>query len=489
MEIQLGQSQSLKQSQRLIMSPRMQQAINLLQLPVQELSAMLQQEIAKNPIFEMCEETPQHSQDEDFAGDWEEESQEENHEEFKELYLDGKDFYTLSQIDTEYYDNSGEYELTASNNNPDDEATRLFRYNSLTISDSIFQQLMHQARLVFCHPWEVKAAEIILGSLDHNGFFEEDLEELSILYELPVEVFEAVLQRIHLFDPPGIAARSIQEGLLIQLRAAKKQSSLAYQIIDRFYYEMTHNQIPTISKALGASVKEIVRIIQEEIAPLNLRPNFNAQKENSSYIVPDGRISVTHGKVCVWLNEESLPEIRVNNQYLTAYYDPQSTDEFRSYLKEHLSSGKWLLRNLMQRNETLRRILELIAKKQMKHFLNPETELIPLTMKALAGELELHESTIARAVANKYIDTPSGIVPLRSFFTNSYSTESGEDISALSVKGVIAELIRNENPKIPLSDDRISQLLQEKGITCARRTISKYRRELNIVSAAQRKRY
>ena len=444
MKQRLDIGQATKQIQRLILSPQMQQALHMLQLPVMELEALINEELSQNPILE-----------------WDKES---------------------SPI---------EMPLRALTDQREDEDLKAFIENTVAYETSLYHHLMEQANMLFKGCEEVRLAEQIIGNIDEGGFLTTPLEEIAILATTTVERLLPILEIIQTFDPIGIGARTLKESLLIQLKLHGKQESLAYRIIDYGYEDMLKNRIPAIAKSLHKSAKEIYETITHEIAPLDFRPGTHCPsghyKQKSQHIIPDLHIDYQDGKFFIEINNSSIPSVRFNNHYLQMLESNDLDEDSKAYIKEKLTSGKWLVRNLQERHQTLYRIAEKIIQTQGRYLSDPKGSLRPLTMKEIGDMLELHESTIARAVSNKYISSPRGILALRSFFTNAYTTQTGEEISSKTVKECLREIIGKEDRISPLSDEMLSQMIKEKGIPCARRTVAKYRLELGIGNTIQRR--
>ncbi|MBB64271.1 MAG: RNA polymerase sigma-54 factor [Waddliaceae bacterium] len=480
------QVQSLRQTQRLIMSPQMQQAIHLLQLPVTELQGLVEAEMIENPILEYS--------DADFAELSGVELENSDLPDVQvsdpeELSFDGNDLEILNRLDEEFRDHFSEHADTPVKRSADEEKLKSFMESSIQSSSSLYEFLLDQARETFDDAEEFGIAKHIIGNLDERGFLGEDKEEIILLNNLNRELFDLVLDEIQRFEPLGVGASSVQESLMIQLKGKRKRSSLAYQIVEKHYDDLIHNRIPVIQKSLNANAIEVRKAIDEEIACLELRPGLLHSSQVAQHIVPDVFVKQEHGVLLVEVEGQSLPPIRMNPQYLLMLKDESIPEETRQYIQQKIGSGQWLMRNIDQRNETLRRISEAVVKRQTEFLTKPEGQLRPMTMKLIAEELDIHESTVARAVANKYIDTDRGLLPLRSFFTGSYVTESGSELSSQSVKTAISELVKNEDKAKPMSDDAISKALKEKGINCARRTVAKYRRELGLGNTSQRRVY
>lgn len=444
MRQKLDIAQATKQIQRLILSPQMQQALHLLQLPVMELEALISEEMSNNPILEIDGELP-----------------------------------PVEMPSTK--SNLGERE---------EEDLKAFAENSLTYESSLYEHLMQQAEMVFDND-QAELARQIIGNIDESGFLTTPLDELAILADVTPEQLKPILKIIQTFEPIGVGARSLKESLLIQLIHHGKEATLAYRIIDHGYEDMLKNRIPAIAKALHKSAKEVYQTIAHEIAPLDFKPGNRCPRghygQKAQHLTPDVHIDYVDEKFLIEINGAGTPPLRFNSSYLKLLSNENLDEETRTYIQEKLTSGKWLLRNIEERHHTLYRISEKLIESQGDYLKNPKGELRPMTMKEIAQMLDLHESTIARAVANKYVSAPRGILPLRSFFTNAYTTDSGEEISSRTVKECMREIIEKEDRKSPLSDEVVSNMIQEQGIACARRTVAKYRAELGIGNTIQRR--
>ncbi|NGX41799.1 MAG: hypothetical protein K940chlam7_00073, partial [Chlamydiae bacterium] len=348
---------------------------------------------------------------------------------------------------------------------------------------------MQQAKETFEEQEDLEMAEEIIGNFDESGFLQTPLEEIALLNNFSEPHLKELLCEIQTFDPYGVGAATLQESLLIQLRCRQMQDTLAYKILEQHYEDLLHNRIPNIQKGLNVSVEAIQKAIEQEVSHLDLHPGTLYSKKIVQHIVPDVTLKLTEETIEVIINDEYLPTLRLNSRYMNMLNDRNLSKETKDFVRNKLVSAKWLLKNLDQRNETIHRIVMALAKWQRDFFLNPDGKLTPLTMKVLAEELDLHESTIARAVSNKYVDSPRGILLLRYFFSNAYTTAEGQNISSNTVRDALKTIVDEEDKKKPLSDEAISKLLQRRGIRCARRTVAKYRTGMNIGSAKQRKQY
>ncbi len=490
MDLQPKQAQSLKQMQRLMMSPHMQQALNLLQLPILELSQLIETELEQNPVLET--QRDEEADDADMQAletENAEASEEADAAPEKELAFDDHDFEVLRQLDEEFRDYLKESGPAYKTRTAEDDKFQTYLESSIQAETTLFSHLMQQAQETFSEADELKMAEAIIGNLDRNGYLTVSLQEIAQLGGFTEAKLLPVLRGIQSFEPCGVGAANIQEALLLQLRRRGQPKTLAYNIIDQHYEDLLHNRIPNIQKGLGCTLQDIAKAIKEDIARLDLHPGLWYSHTPVQTIIPDVALKQEGEALHVVINEEPLPLFRFNHRYLNMLEDPALPQETKDFIRQKLMSAKWLMRNISQRQSTLERIADFLAKKQSAFFLNPEGTLIPMTLKIVSEELELHESTVARAVANKYIDTPRGIFPLRFFFTNAYTSSTGEDISSRTVRDVLLEMIHNEDKRKPLSDEALALQIQARGITCARRTVAKYRALLNIGNAHQRKLY
>ncbi len=481
---------SLKQTQRLMMSPQMQQAINLLQLPVLELYTLLENELQQNPIIDFPDqEEEEHSVLKKLEEENAEDPQDKDQLPEKELSFNENDFEILKKLDEEFREHFSQSNDYSSFRTTEEEKMKTYQENSVYAEVSLFDFIMFQLKESVSDPESLAMAEAIIGSFDENGFLKTSLQEMALLYNFSIKKLEKLLKKIQTFEPYGIGASNMRESLLIQLRCQQKHKTLAYKIIEKHYEDLIHNRLPMIKKSLDCSVEEISEIIKRDISRLDLHPGFGHFKHFVQYITPDAFVEVEDGILKVKINDDYLPPIRINHRYLHMLRDNETQSEIKDFIRHKLGAAKWLLHNVHQRNDTLLKIIELLTKQQKDFFLHQEGKLAPLTMKTVSEQLGLHESTIARAVANKYIETPRGILPLRAFFTYALMTKQGDNIASHTIKNSLLEIIKNEDKMHPFSDADLSKMLNEKGIICARRTVAKYRAELNLGNVQQRRKY
>lgn len=492
MAMQCKPSQNVKQLQRLIMSRRMQQAIHLLQMPVAELSMAVQMELQQNPLFEYPddEENEQDSDIQRLSEDNSDAEEDKDIQSEKELKFDDQDFEALQEQDEEFRDYFRDVcEGSCSRSTGRGESPGNFVENTVASESTLFEHLMQQARETFEDKDDIALAEALIGNFDENGYLAVSLAEIAVIQGCKAEKLEKLLLQIQSFDPRGVGATSLQESLLIQLRSQGKTSALAYVLVEKHFDDLLHNRIPRITSALRCTPEEICEAVDHCIAKLDLHPGASFSHRTVQTIIPDAAIRQEEDKLVAVVNEEALPPLRLNSGYLKMLSQENTADDVKEFIRQKLNSAKWLLRNIFERNSTLERIAKELAKRQNAFFSSPEGQLLPLTMKSIAEELQLNESTVARAIANKYIDTPRGVFPLRYFFSNAIENDGGELLSSRTVRSLVKELIDNEDKNRPLSDEAVSALIVAKGIRCARRTVAKYRAALKIGTAQQRRKF
>lgn len=469
--------------QKMMMSKHMQQAILLLQLPLLELEPFIEEQVVQNPLLEIENHSDEISEEN------EEEINEHLDEAEKELMISDQDLSILLKLDEDWKDHFNQTEGPIPTRTIEDENLQTYLEQSFSGESSLYKQLIHEAHETFNNLNDLKIAEILIGYIDQSGFLKTNLDEICDFHELKKEDIVNVLSKIQTFEPYGVGAATTQESLLIQLRCLNKESSLAYQIIQEHYKDLLHNQIPIIQKHFKCSYQDIQNAVEKDIAKLDLHPGDHFSCRPSRTLVPDVTLRQEDATLIVDVERDHTSSLRINQGYLKMLEDPSTPIETKRFIKHHLCSARWLMRNLQQRYSTIERIAQCLSVRQYQFFTKPEGKLAPLTMQSIADELHLHESTIARVVSNKYLFSPRGLFPLRYFFTNKYTGEDGKELSSSTVKEVILDLINHENKNAPLSDQEISKALLKTGIHCARRTIAKYRSILKIGNAQQRRKF
>lgn len=481
LQLQAEPQQQLQLTQRLIMSAHMQQALRLLQLPLQELQPFIEEQVVLNPLLEIIDDA------EEKSSEIEENPPQEDEE--QEVTISDRDLAIFTRLEEDLRDHFAQSESPPVKRSSEEEKLKTYLEQSICADPTLQEQLIRQAHESFEKSQDIQIAEILIGYIDGFGFLRTPLSEICALHHLIETEAQRVLNEIQTFEPYGVGASTIQESLLIQLRCLHKENTLAYRIIQDYYEPLLHNHIPFIQKQLKCPYEEIQGAIEKDIAKLDLHPGTHFSSQPAQAIIPDVTLRQEGDQLIVDVERDYHPSLRLNSRYLKMLKDPNSSPETRQFIKHHFFSARWLVRNLQQRFSTLERIAQSLAEKQYAFFTHPNGQLVPLTMKTLAEELNLHESTIARTVSNKYLYCQRGLFPLRGFFTHKYVSEEGKDLSSTTVKNAILDLIHKEDKAHPLSDEKISLLLKQKGICCARRTVAKYRCLLQIGNTQQRRKF
>ncbi|MCH7505501.1 RNA polymerase factor sigma-54 [PVC group bacterium] len=463
-----------KQTQKLILSPQMQQAIYLLQLPLMELKSLVEQEMVENPVLEETKGEEQKDQDS--------ESDENNNHEEESNNL-------LNELDEAWKNHFEEDVYIPPNRNPK-EASELhdFLETLITKDVTLDEHLLGQLRLQNFSSLQSAIGEYIIGNLNDDGYLTVSTEEIAQKTgATPVEV-ELVLAQIQLFDPVGIAARSLQECLQVQMISMGKQNHLAYKILTKPIELLERKKYHDLAKMLKMDVQDIQKAV-EFLSKLEPKPGREFSSKTTMYVIPDVILSKVEGEYVIVTNDSDLPKLRINKLYQKLYKDKTNDKETRKYIREKIQSAMWLIKNIHHRQKTIYRITEEIIRTQKDFLDNGLSHLKPLTLKEIADVLSLNLSTISRAVMNKYIQTPQGTFEIRKLFSTSLPKDDGST-SAIHVQHKIADLITNEDPKKPISDQEITNILTKNGIKIARRTVAKYREEkLKIAPSNLRKKF
>jgi RNA polymerase sigma-54 factor len=353
---------------------------------------------------------------------------------------------------------------------------------------SLEDYLLSQLKITNLSAEQLSVIRHLIQNLDENGYFLGDLDEIAQKLRVPEDIVEECLAVIQTLEPAGIGARNLQECLLMQIYYQNPDNELAQTIISEYFIPFADKKWKQISKELKITMKEIQDIF-DQIQSLNPKPGAILGKETTSYIIPDAIVEQSSEGLTVRMSDESLPRVSLNEQYYNKFKD--ANQQVNRFLQDKLQDYHWIQKSIEQRKETLTRVVAKIIEKQAAFFQKGSQYLVPMTMKEMAGELDIHESTVSRAVREKYVQTPIGTFALKSFFTSTIQTVSDEEnTSSTQVKKKIATLIEKENKQKPLSDqDIVEQLKMEEGTVVSRRTIAKYRDQLGIPSSTKRKRF
>jgi len=464
-----------RQEQRLLLTPRMQQAIRLLQLPLARLEATIRNELDQNPVLEMVQQTPEEGDSPEGDAPEEQSGLEDFREEFERILERERDL-------DEQYRRTAKYRRDQAL----DDETREYWENSLTSPETLDEHLLHQLQMTELSPGETRVGEEIIGELDGNGYLGTTVEELAERLEVEVAVVERVLAVIQHFDPPGVGARDLRECLLVQLDYRRPANRLVRLIVSEHLEELARKDYSGIARRLGTD-PESVRQAAEYIAGLEPNPGRNFSSPTAEYITPEIHVVKEDGRFQVLFDHDTLPEVRISRNYRDMIEKGNLDEETRKYIRERIHSGEWLIENIRQRRETLQLLAEEIVQRQQDFLEHGPLHLKPLKMSEVAEAIGRHESTVSRAASGKYVSTPRGVFPLRFFFSGSLSGRTGQDLSPVSVQEKIKKLIEAEQPAHPLSDQDIARTLAEEGIEIARRTVAKYREGMGIPSTRMRR--
>jgi RNA polymerase sigma-54 factor len=496
-----GLQLSTRLTQSLVLAPQLQQSLALLQAPTLELKALVEQELQQNPVLEEMapEEIDLRDQSERDSDDVAEppdpaEPKEDGvsdsvSENSSEAPVDDfqAEFDKLVQLDQEWRDHFSQTNIPI-RQTAEEEEKRQFMFDSLAVGTSFTQMLMDQARDTDLLDEQRGIAELIIGNIDDYGYLKSTVDEMAAATNLPPEKITAVLKVIQTFDPPGVGARDLRECLLLQLERAGRQESLEYRIVRDFMDALGKRRIPEIARGTGCSVEEAQEAMGR-IARLEPRPGRAYLPDANQYILPEVFVQKSGDDYIVTTNDEQIPHLRISNIYKDLMAQGGNTAEVKNYIREKIRAGKFLIKSLHQRQQTILNIGKQIVKRQREFMEKGVSHLKPLIMAQIAETVGVHETTVSRAVSGKYMQTPQGVFEMKYFFTGGLQTASGENVSNTSVKDMIAEIFKNEAPGKPLSDHEVVKMLSEKGIVIARRTVAKYRLELNILPSNLRKVY
>jgi RNA polymerase sigma-54 factor len=499
MGIQL--KQGLRQQQNLVMTPQLQQAIKLLQLNHMELAELINQELTENPVLE---EISENEAPEDnlatAAGDetFDPEIQQQNDEASQvqeqkpeEQSLAGKDEVNWDAYLEDYNEGSGS--APSMKETPDETPTY---ENTLTKTTSLEEHLQWQLSMLNLMENEQRVAGLIIASLNDDGYFEGDLTAIAARAGIEVEDAEEILKMIQLFDPIGIGARNLKECLLIQARLLQPRQPVVETIIENHMVELEKHNIPAIAKALAIPIEQAVEA-QKIIHEFEPRPGNLFTEPDTQYIQPDIFIQKVGDQYVIHMNDDGIPRLRVSNYYKSivqkenaAVAQGKETEgKAKEYVQDKLRAALWLIRSIQNRQKTIYKVTEAILARQREFFEKGARFLKPMVLKDIAADVGMHESTISRVTTNKYVHTPVGTFELKYFFNSSIaSSDGGDAVASSAVKERIKQLITKEDPKRPLSDQQLVDLLAKENVDIARRTVAKYREMLHILPSSKRKR-
>jgi RNA polymerase sigma-54 factor len=475
----LGISIETRMSQSLVMTPRLQQAIKLLQYNTLEMVQHVQEAMLENPTLEAVPDSdgaePEVPQDlVQKASDTQADLIEQRNGSEGTVEVDWEKFLEQMNEKTHLNGNSGG---TIHDDLPPIET-------NLTYGESLSDHLLFQLHMVKCGEDERAAAESIIHNLDDRGYLAVTLEELATDLELEVEILEEALELVQSFDPVGCGARNLAECLCIQARVHFPEDSNFERILNGHLANLERRNYAAIAKDLEMDVEDVIeyhKMIQE-LEPL---PGRGFTGDDARYIVPDIHVEQRNGEWVVTLNEDGMPDLRISRYYQKVLKGASKAD--KEYLLDKLRGAEFLIKSIHKRRRTIRKVMESILKFQQDFFDHGADRLRPLVLQDVADDVGVHMSTVSRVTTNKYVHTPHGLFELKFFFSAAVKQQAGGDMAAQAIKSHIRTLVSEEDPKNPQSDQQIADALKSEGITVARRTVAKYREAMNILPSSKRK--
>jgi RNA polymerase sigma-54 factor len=456
------------QTQKQAIGPQMQQSLQVLQAATMELHQLVQQELAVNPVLEL--DQPDVSLQDAVPDDPD----------------SGDSHSASSSMEEEWRDYWSQGRTTATRSEADEKRHR-HMMDSITVATTLQEHLRDQLR-----QWPgnsaqtVELVEFLIGNLDEKGFLQSTLEDLSYTQALPLADLEAAQNVLISFDPVGVGATDLRHSLLIQMQRQEKEGTLPWKLVESHLDDLANKRYPLLARKLAVSVEQISRA-SDVIATLDPRPGSKFAESRNHYVSADVSVERDGEDWHAVMLADDLPRLRISNAYKDMLSEMRTSEEARDYLRDKIRSGKFLIRSIQQRQQTIQKIATEIIKYQRDFFEKGRAHLHTLNMSQVATDVGVHETTVSRAISGKYMRTPLGVFEMKYFFTQGVSTASGEDLSNTSVKEAIGEIISGETARKPLSDDKITKMLNEKGINVARRTVAKYREALGILPSHLRK--
>ena len=469
--------------QQLVITPQLQQAIRLLQLTRLELVDMISQEMKENPLLEEEEEERELAEGEPPVTEQEERETSAEPEHTPEVKGNGEG---ADEFDWENYLENSNLTPFQRQSSPDGDERPSFE-NFLTKRTTLTDHLHWQLQLSHFTEEEHEVGTWIIGNLDEDGYLKISLEDVCSETNLPMEMVERVLRKIQQFDPAGVAARDLKECLLTQLEQMSPRDSLAEKIVSEHLSLLKNRNYPAIAKRIGVSLDRVNRAASL-ISKLDPKPGKAFGGEVIQGIIPDVYVYKVEGDYVISLNDDGVPRLKINSLYRNILNGSRLAMEGdRKYIQEKLRSALWLIRSIHQRQRTIYKVTKSIVKFQREFLDKGIQSLKPLVLRDVAEDIQMHESTISRVTHNKYVHTPQGIYELKYFFNAGITSTQGETMASESVKSLVREIIAKEDPKKPYSDEKLVQILQRMHIHIARRTVSKYREMMKILSSNERR--
>lgn len=480
--------QTMNLSQNLVITPQLQQAIKLLQMSRLELESQVRNELEENPILEEAEVL----REEDFQRT--KEAAEHTGENVETVKPEGttdsvQDPQKQDEFEWEsYLETQHKAPREASHGNEE-----IMNYeNIISTTQTLHDHLYWQVKMTGFGDKEEKAADAIIAHIDDDGYLKIPLQQISEEEKIEIEDLEDALSLIHEFDPPGVGARDLRECLLIQAKLIEEDTNDLVQLLNHHLKDLEKKNYEAIAKGLNKTLEEVIEICKI-IYAMEPKPGRGYAGADTQYVTPDVYVYKVGDDYVVSLNEDGLPKLKISNYYknmLKGGANPSGDQKATEYIQEKLKSAVWLIKSIHQRQRTVYKVTESIVKHQREFFEKGAAFLKPMVLRDIANDIGMHESTVSRVTTAKYVHTPQGIYELKYFFNSGISSSSGgEDLASESVKMKLKELVAKEDPKKPLSDQKLVDLLKIEGIDIARRTVAKYRDVLKILPSSQRKKY
>lgn len=481
--MRMGYVLDVVQTQKLIMTPELRQAIAILQFSSLELSTYVEQQLQENPMLELKDDYENAGSEESLS----ESSSAENEIGGKEKEKE-QDKENESDIDwQDYFQDNCDYGMSGSvayreNNDYSYE-------NYISNAPNLIEHLMRQLGWSKISEQIRVVAEYIIGNLNDNGYLNYSIDEIAIQVDQTEEKVLEALKVVQTFDPPGIGARTLQECLLIQLHYLKLGDQLVCEVVENYLEELADGKYNRITQALGVSVQQIQQV-GDLLKTLDPKPGRNfCSQNNNRYIVPDIILNKVDGEYEIITNDTIVPRLMINNTYRAVLGKSKGDTQTRKYVENKLNAAAWLIKSIEQRRMTLYKVTKCLVELQRDFLDHGVKHLKPLNLRTVADIIDMHESTVSRATSNKYIQTPQGVFEMKYFFSSGLSRFGGADVSSESIKKTLQEIVDREDAKVPLNDQQIADMFTTRGVKISRRTVAKYRDEMNIPPIRKRKRY
>ncbi len=490
----------LRMQQQLVMTPRLQMALKILQVSTLELEQFLKQELLQNPLLEATDDGDEIESEEQEEGEEGQSSDKEQGEGDDEAAPSEPAVEQPKEVAADETDRTGETEAATEDLDWDDYMDDVYahaygqnleredddRYERVPIAVSTFEdQLKHLLHMECTDERLLGVAEYIIDELGADGFVRDSLEEIAEALHIGVELVEEALRLVQSLDPPGIAARDIKECLLIQLSRKGMGDGLAARVVKECFEELKACKHDQMRRRLGVSVDDL-RAAVNEVSKLDPRPRTDPDPGSIDYITPDLIVEDIDGERVVYLNDQDVPRVRINPTYRRILSSGTESEE-KEFITKKLKAARWIVQSIENRRRTMVRVMESITRAQSGFFDKGVSALKPLTLQQIADDVSMHESTVSRVTRGKYVQTPRGTFELKYFFSSGIRTSNGTEIASKAVRDSMREIISNENKQKPMSDQKVAEELSRRGFRISRRAVAKYRDQMGVLPARLRK--